>query len=457
MRQEGLWQAGEHLLVAVSGGPDSVALLDILHRWFAPEANLRLAVAHINHGLRDEAKDDASFVEALANHYGIPYYLRQVDVPARVADTGESVEEAARLLRYAALRDIVREIEADRIVTGHTADDQAETVLMRLLRGAGLTGLAGIPARRENIVRPLLTVWRNEILAYLNDHELAYRTDLTNYSTDFTRNRIRLELLPRLETEYAPRLRVRLQHLAELARQDDQALEECAERKYAQLRCPMPNGLMLPATPPLPRAVIWRLWRCAMREVRGTLEDIGYDHLEDIHRLTAGRQVHLPGVRVLREHDHLVFLPAPAPGEPDFVIPEEPLPIPGRLCLLPADCCLHIELPAQPVPLAGGDIAVMDAAALQGPLTVRSWRPGDRYRPFGAPGTRKLQDIFVDAGVPRRLRSRIPVILDANGIVWLAGFRIADRVKSLPTTTQYLRMIIEWELNPWTLKPSGDM
>lgn len=453
VREEALWEAGAHLLVAVSGGPDSVVLLDLLQTAFAPDAGLRLTVGHVHHGLRAEADADAAFVERLAATRNLPYLFTRVDVPARVAETGESVEEAARTLRYAALQTMQRDVEAARIVTGHTADDQAETVLMRVLRGTGLTGLAGIPPRRDEIVRPLLPIWRTEILAYLRERDLPYCTDLTNYSPDFTRSRVRNELLPFLETAYAPRLRVRLVHLAELARQDNVALDAEADAAYARLRRVESGGLVLPATPALSRAIIWRLWRRALAEVRGGLADIGYDHLADIAALTPGASVHLPGARVVHEAGRLVFLAAPDAGEQPLVIVAQPLPVPGRLCLPDVGCCLEAESLSGSAVMRGGDHAVLDAGAVHGPLTVRSWRPGDRYRPLGAPGSRKIQDVFVDAGVPRRLRARVPVVLDTEGIIWLAGFRIADRVKMLPTTAHYLRLTIEWELNPWTLKP----
>ncbi len=452
--EEGLWQSGDLLLVAVSGGPDSVALLDLL-RIIQPTAHLRLAVAHVNHGLRPEAGADAAFVAHLAARAALPYAQRQVNVRARMADAGESVEEAARELRYTALQEMAHGLDAQRIVTGHTADDQAETVLMRLLRGTGVAGLAGIPARRGNIVRPLLEVWREEILAHCHERGLAYRVDATNASLEMTRNRIRLELLPLLERDYAPRLRQRLHHLAEMAREDSYVLESRADEEYARVRQWQPGGIALPPVMELPHALRWRLWRRAISEVRGgRLDDISFDHLENIQHLPMGQQVHLPGVRVLHEAARLVFLAAPTGAEPPAGIVEQTLPTPGRVCLDAAHCCLSVETHAGPQAIEGGDVAVLDAATVEGTLLVRAWCPGDRYRPLGAPGERKLQDIFVDAGVPRRLRGQIPVIFDAHGIVWVAGFRIADRVKMQSTTERSLRISIEWELNPWTLKPS---
>jgi len=451
-RAERLWEPEDSVLLAVSGGPDSMALLDVLSL-LRSEWNLRLAVGHVHHGLRAEAGADAAFVEQASNRYDLPYFIRHVDVRARVAETGESVEEAARILRYAALAEMADDVGAQRIATGHTADDQAETVLMRILRGAGVAGLAGILPVRGPVIRPLLTAWRQEIIAYLRARGIGYRADLTNESLDMTRNRIRLELLPLLERDYAPRLRDHLRSLAEIARQDDLLLESLARAEFARLRQPLPDGLALISAPELPSALRRRVWRLALAEVRGGLEDIGFEHLRDIERLPPRREIHLPGARVFHEAGRLVFLPSARAAEP-VVIPEMVLPVPGRVCHATAGVCIAILISPTPLPVESGDVAVLDADAVKGRLAVRSWQPGDRFRPLGAPGERKLQDIFVDAGVPRRLRSRVPVVLDREGIIWLAGFRIADRVKMESTTTCSMRFSIEWQLDPWTLRPS---
>ena len=451
-RKEGLWRPSDAVLAAISGGPDSMALLDVLSL-IGGEWNLKMVVGHVHHGLRPEADADAEYVKETAARCNLRYLVRHVDVRERVAKTGESIEEAARELRYAALQEMAHEVGAQRIATGHTADDQAETVMMRILRGTGVAGLAGILPQRGPIIRPLLPIWRQEILAYLRERKVGFCTDLTNESLDMTRNRIRLELLPLLEREYAPRLRARLQNLAEIARQDGVLLEGMAEAEFTRLRHWLPDGLALPPALDLPHALRWRMWRQAIAEVRGGLEDISFEHLQDIENLPPGQEAHLPGVRVIHEANRLVFIKGGKAALP-VTIPELTLTVPGRLCYSPAGISITTEMSPAPFPIASGDAAVLDAAGVKGRLKMRSWQPGDRFRPLGAPGERKLQDIFVDAGVPRRLRSRVPVVLDEEGIIWLAGFRIADRVKMESTTTCSMRFSIEWQLNPWTLKPS---
>lgn len=442
-----LWVAGDAVLLAVSGGADSVAMLHLLATAVGPAARLRLAVAHVNHSLRADAGEDAAFVTDLAARFHLPCLTQTVDVPARVAETGASVEEAARELRYDALQDMACETGSIAIATAHTADDQAETVLMRLLRGAGVRGLAGIPSRRDNIIRPLLGVWRAEIETYLAAHDVLFRLDTTNLSTEFFRNRIRHELLPLLEREYAPRLRERLTRLAEGARLDAAYLDGIASVAYARHAELLPDGVALPLLAGEAPALRRRLWRQALAAMRGGLDDIGYEHLAAIEALRPREEAHLPRARVIHETGRLVFLSA---DEPEETISDVSLPVPG-IVELPGSRVTAACLPFAPA-LERDDNAVLDAAAVEGPLHVRGWQPGDRYRPFGAPGSRKLQDIFVDAGVPKRLRPRVPVVLDAQGIIWLAGFRIADRVKMVSTTTSTLRLHIDWEYSPWTFR-----
>lgn len=439
--------AKKRVLVAVSGGPDSMALLDVLHR-----LGITLAVGHVHHGLRTESELEAEFVRARAVHYGVPFYMRLVDVRGRMAERGESLETAARELRRVALREMAVEAGASVIATGHNADDQAETVLMRILRGTGVRGLGGIPPRNEEFIRPLLPVWRAEILDYLREHELPYRLDPSNNSPAHLRNRLRHQLLPLLEDEYASRLRERLAHLADIARADNTALEQWAATCYRQYAQPTPGGISLPHPLEVPEAICTRVWLLALAAVRGDAADIGYDHLRAIAALRSGEETHLPGAVVRWEYDRLVFLPQKIAVEAF----NHTLPVPGVVKFPSIGVIIITELLAQWSTLPGGDTALVDADAVVGELTVRSWCSGDRYQPLGAPGTRKLQDIFVDAQLPRRLRARVPVVCDEEGIVWLAGYRLADRVKIGRKTDKGLLIKIKWEFNPWTLRNSAD-
>lgn len=440
--------ADKHVLVAVSGGPDSMALLDVLHR-----LGIAVVVGHVHHGLRVESGEEAEFVRLRAQEYGISYSQRYVDVRGRMESQGESLETAARELRREALRAMAAEAGATYIATGHHADDQAETVLMRLLRGTGVRGLGGIPPCNEEFIRPLLQVWRAEILDYAHEHELPYRLDASNASPEHLRNRLRHQLLPLLEADYAPRLRERLAHLAEIARGDNVALEQWADKSYLKNAQPTPGGISLPhPLQELPEAIIRRVWLLALAAVRGDASDIGYAHLLAIAALKTGEETHLPGAIVRYEYDRLVFL------QQEIVVEayNSALPVPGVVELPSIGVILNTELLAQWSSYPTGDAVLLDADNIVGGLTMRSWCAGDRYQPLGAPGTRKLQDIFVDMQVPRRLRARVPVVCDEEGIVWLAGYRLADRVKVSRKTDKGLLIKIEWEFNPWTLRNSAD-
>ncbi len=445
---EGLWGAGDVVLVAVSGGPDSVTLLHLLAA-LAPTEGLQLVVGHVEHGLRDDARADMAFTADFATRCGVPFYVRHVDVRARMAACGESLEEAARALRYTALEQMAGESGATRIATGHTADDQAETVLMRMLRGAGVSGLAGIPPRRGIIIRPLLSLWRREIEGYIAAKGLAYRSDISNTDRDILRNRLRLELLPQLEYLYAPGLRARLAHLALLAREDDAVLDAQAQAQFRAHARPQAGGVLVP---PLdaPPAIQRRVWRTAVVALTGALADVSFEHLAAVAALPVGRAVSLPGVQVRREQDGLFFFRDAA--QP--ALTTAPLAVPGRAGW-PGIGALSAKF-APLAPPVGGDDAMLDADMVQGPLTVRPWEHGDRFCPYNAPGARAVQDIFTDAGVPRRLRGQVPVVEDSAGIIWLAGFRIADRVKMTATTRTVMRLHMQWELNPWTSQRSND-
>lgn len=444
-----LWDNNDHLLLAVSGGADSMMMMHLLCFIFAPEQQLRLTVAHVNHNLRPEAQQDEDFVAKMADSLGLKFISTQVDVSGRVATTGESIEEAARNLRYSALQHAAESVHATAIVTAHTADDQAETVLMRILRGTGTTGLAGIPARRNNIVRPLLSCSRNEVIRYLSAMSFTYRIDSSNASTEFTRNKVRLELLPMLEANYSPELRAHLRQLAELASDDEEFLQQISTEQYQFIAHHLDEGIALPHRISTSRALLRRLWRLAIAEVRGGLQDIDYSHITAIEELPLHQQLHLPGVHVLHEKDQLLFLPAKMQQAAEYLLEQKKILIPGSHYLPEAKATLHIDQTTDRPAIAAGNRAILDAEAVIGDLQLRYWQAGDRYQPYGAPGTRKLQDIFVDSHLTKRLRKSIPLIIDNEGILWVAGYRPAQRVTITETSKSFLTLTIEWETDPW--------
>ena len=313
-----LWPSQARLLVAVSGGADSVALLHALTS-LRRTSRLTLHVAHLDHSLRAQSRDDAAFVRQLAERWRIPVTIERRDVEAICARESWSPEDGARRVRYRFLLETARRYSADYIALAHTADDQAETVLMRLVRGTGLTGLGAIPIRRRLehawIVRPLLEAWRRDILVYLEQKELAYREDATNADPRFVRNRIRHQLLPLLERDYNPNIKSALTQLAEQSRSDSAYLQEAADRHWKRTvkATNAEVAISIPVFLRQPKALQRQLVRQAIQRVRGDLLQMEFRHWLEAERLftarPAGTLLHLPGgVQLRREKERIVCL-----------------------------------------------------------------------------------------------------------------------------------------------------
>jgi tRNA(Ile)-lysidine synthase len=438
----GLLVAGGRVLAAVSGGPDSTALLHVLAdssaRW-----GLSLGVAHVHHGLRPEADGDAEFVRGLAAALGLPFHLAHADVRAHRRRAGLCLEEAARELRYRFLEAAAAAGGYTQIALGHHADDNAETLLLNLLRGGGRRGLAGIPPfRPPHYVRPLILARRAEILAYLDCRRIPFRTDRTNADAAFDRNRIRLQVIPELERALNPRVREALGRTAEILGAEEAWLESLTASMFAAARRSRPGGglaLREDALREAPPAARRRIVRRALAEAGGGLRGIGFTHVEQIMGLLGGRRdagpLHLPrGVRVRRRAGMLEFYRRPDGGEaadvPDYGYTLER---PGVLDIPPAGVRMVLTELCGAVPAdiaaASPDIAFLDGDGVSFPVTVRNFRPGDRFHPLGAAGTQKLKKFFRDHQVPRDRRRRLPLLISAGRIVWVAGLRPDERVR----------------------------
>lgn len=311
------------VLVAVSGGADSVALLHAL-RALAPRLKLHLRVAHLDHGLRTESADDAAFVRTLADGWRVPVTVERREVAQACERAGWSLEEGARRIRYQFLADAARRYGAGFVALAHTADDQAETVLMRVMRGTGLTGLGAIPAKRPLddaspgeavwVVRPLLDTWRREVVEYLKQEGLPHREDASNRDKRFLRNRIRHQLLPLLEKDYNPNIKGALTQLAEQSRLDERFLQEATERQLK--RVVKPSGMDtvaidIAAFRRQPEALQRQMVRQTIRRVRGDLQQFEFRHWKEIEQLfterPAGSVVHLPGgIELTRERSRII-------------------------------------------------------------------------------------------------------------------------------------------------------
>jgi tRNA(Ile)-lysidine synthase len=435
IRKHELFPRGARVLVAVSGGADSVALLHILRVLERRGLLVVAGVAHLHHGLRGaDADADERFCRELAAREGLPIEVGHADVAALAARSHSSLESAARIARYQFLADAASRLAADVTAVGHTLDDQAETVLLRLFRGAGARGLSGIRPKAGGVVRPLLEIRRHDLRRYAAEHGLTYHEDATNADTAIPRNRIRLEVLPCLERQ-VPGLPPVLARLADVAREDEDYLSGTARELFERLQCRTGMGLHLEAAglAAAPRALGSRVVRQAL-EGAAPARFVGWHHIDRVLELAKaqdGASVSLPGC-IVRRHGHLLTFGAPR-HEPFSNARRLPLPVPGDALFgaWQVSAETRAAVPASGLPPARGMVAAVAAGALQGPLAVRSRRPGDRFRPLGMGGRgRKLQDLLVDRKVARSERDALPLVVDAEDrIVWVTGQAMAEEFR----------------------------
>lgn len=443
VRQHELFVPGQHLLVAVSGGPDSMALLSLLHR-LVQSWRLTLTVVHCNYGLRGAESDgDESFVRGFCQERHLPLVIHRPLLVKRRQRS--SLQAMAREARYAFMRQLAHEVEADRIVVGHTANDQAETVLMWMLRGAGMTGLAGMPyVREDRVIRPLLSSTREDVLAYLDQAGLTYRRDSSNEKSLYHRNRIRRELLP-VVMKLAPAAVRLLQRQADVLREDERYLEQVTGDLVRRLVSRASGGeqrVDRQAFMELPVALQRRLVRAILR----TYDEEG--RASSLRLVESVRQVSLKGksgallslkqVLVVLEQDSVRFCPlsgacqaaaSSGHGQSESLR----LSVPSTVYWAGTNQQIHVQRMARREAEQGGATpsahrAVFDADRCSEPLVVRSWRAGDRFVPQGMKGnSKKLQDFFTDRKVPRQRREALPLLVDPEGILWVVGMRQDER------------------------------
>ncbi|HLW60108.1 MAG TPA: tRNA lysidine(34) synthetase TilS [bacterium] len=453
LRRYRMLNGGETVIVAASGGPDSTALVYLLAE-LRDDLLLTIHLAHLNHGLRPDAVEDAAFVAAMSRALRLGCHAASADPRALADREGLSLEDAGRRLRYEFFARVARETGAAALATGHTSDDQAETVLMRMLRGTGPEGLGGIPPVRTaggvRIIRPLIDTPRHDVEGYLRSRGIGWREDSTNQDPTILRNRIRRVLIPVLEG-YNPDVRQALVRLAGLLRDEVGALESLAAPEIARALSGR-RGAVIVAREPfrrLPVALQRRAIREAVRRVRGNLHAVGFVHLEGARRLVlegrAGSRVVLPGgVRVAR-------LPGGAEVAMDDPVAnpaEYRVPVPGRVVAI--EFGLHLRA----TEVAGdglvevrmgrpqSDEIVLDGAAIGSELILRGPRPGDRFAPAGMHGrTKTIADYLGEAKVPRHRRAFVPVLTTEGGeILWIIGMRASERAQVTEATTRAVRV-----------------
>ena len=444
-----LVEKGDRLIVGVSGGVDSMVLLHLLNA--CREAfDLSLIVAHVNHGLRPvESEKEAELVQKEAARLGLPFEYGQFNVKEFQKRGGLSPQDAARRIRFHFFHNLLQKHHAQKIALGHHADDQVETVLLRLIRGSGLQGLKGmLPIRDGKVIRPLLGVWEEEIQSFAMEKKIPFLSDSSNLKKDYLRNRIRLALIPLMEREYQPNFKEILLRTSNILREEDDYLEKGAEAAYQKVVREERETLSFKFSEyqSLHQAIQWRV----IRKILGRIYDRGVaveegewsdvnEMYRKLHQSSPSFLLELPrGAWVEKRYDAVLL----GKGKVKPFLPfDVELISPGRTLIREIGKEVVIEETDRDKfknyrgPL---NTALMDYGSLQFPLRMRNFRPGDRFYPLGAKGTQKLKNFFIDHKIPKFERPKVPLLVSGEMIAWIVGYRIDERVKITEKTRKVL-------------------
>lgn len=454
IRQEHLVRAGETLVIGVSGGADSMALLHILAS-LAGAGGFRVVALYVDHGLRPrETGAEAALVQAAATRLGVGCVVARAEVQLLAKEAGLSLEHAGRQLRYELLRQETKRHKAGKIAVAHTADDQAEEVLLRLIRGTGRKGLAGMAYLSDaKIIRPLLTTTKETLLHYLAERAIPFLEDSSNRDRRFLRNRVRLDLLPFLEQHFHSGVRTTLRQTAAVLAEEESYLDTLARAGYQQMVRQEGEGLVIaiPALLAQPVAIQRRVVEQALLAVAATPS---FRQIEQVRRLAleaaAGAGLHLAAwLRVWRQGEALHFYYPQGRGAHRGDLTGEQgreyevtaagpgvYPLPGSRLEVVIDL---LDRPPKPEELRSAGVDFVDLAMVVFPLTLRPPRSGDRFHPLGAPGAKKLGDFFTDQKVARDQRYR-PLLVAAGRIALVPGLRVAQWARVTPATLRTLRV-----------------
>ncbi|HNP61209.1 MAG TPA: tRNA lysidine(34) synthetase TilS [Nitrospirales bacterium] len=452
IRAKGLLASGDRIVVAVSGGPDSVALfrclVELRTRW-----HWDICIGHVDHGFRGpESEGDAKFVEALGERFGVTVMVRRLYLNKYDAKLKKkSLQEYARTARYQALEQMVLDRRATKLALGHTADDQAETVLMWMLRGSGTGGLGGIPPKRGmHVVRPLLDIHRSEIVAYLEERQEDSRVDSSNIQPVYRRNHIRQHLIPQLK-QYSPGIVNVLTRQAHILRDEHAYLETLADEAFQRTCVSNRMGerhfdrmALLTVPLPLRRRVVRQSLQILAGHHQGPRFDLVERVLDRIEHGQSGWTITCHGVRIAQEYDRLVMASCEEvnqPGTDYSSMMVTPLSIPGEVVWPLTGERFSISRISSPVidGHANQSEVYLDPARFTPDLMLRRWAPGDTFCPKGLGGKqKKLQDFFSDLKVPRSKRTKVPLLVAPEGIVWIGGLRADERFKVSSSTTSVI-------------------
>lgn len=438
-----LIEKGQRLLLAVSGGMDSVAMMHL----FKSLGEVELGIAHIHHGLRgEEADEDMRFVQRLAEKHQIPFYCQKVDVKKFARQNKMSIEEAARILRYKALEEIAKKHNFQKVALGHTLNDQAETVLYHILRGSGLPGFAGIPRTRDFYIRPLLEITRQEIENYVTALGIQYRQDSSNLDLCIKRNRIRHELIPYIKKYFNPQIVNTLNREAQIFKEVEDFLQHYVDSLFKSLILSQKkHKIILDIQKFLSYFVILKkyiLFR-ACQEISIDHNLLTFQKLERILNIVEQRK---PGKKILIDKDsellidHVGLVIRKVKSYPDQKIEFE-IHGDGEIIFNNFKFKWYVISRKDSVKFVlNPNIEYMDFTETSNKFCLRYFQPGDKFFPINFHGVKKISDFFTDLKVPHHLRSEIPILECPKGIVWVCGYRLDDRFKVTDKTRRILKM-----------------
>jgi tRNA(Ile)-lysidine synthase len=436
------------IIIGVSGGADSMALLMALIN-MKEKYCMTLVAAHVNHGLRGAAAaGDQALVEKTCKKYGIVCESKQMNIKELAEQKRLTIEEAGRDARYDFFYHLQEKHKAQKIAVAHHQNDQAETVLHHFIRGTGMKGLSGMqPVREDGLIRPLLAVTRQQIEQYCETNNIAYRTDASNNTIEYTRNSLRLALIPEIEGEYNPNFTQNICQMASLLAEENAFLEKLTQAAYDSVANVVGDNveLDLNAMNAMVLTLKRRVIRKSIHTIKGNITNIEGKHIEMVVDIIAcgrtGAEVQLPEkIRAIRDNKKVIILQEMDeyinPYHQTVVIPGvTPLPMIQRQMV--SRFVLREEMVFEP------NRAYIDADQLEGSLSVRNRRDGDRFVPFGMSGSKKVKDIFIDAHIPKRARKNHPLLCDGDDIVWIMGIRTAEKYKIKNNSINIIEFLIE--------------
>jgi tRNA(Ile)-lysidine synthase len=439
IKRHSMLQEGDVVLIGLSGGPDSVCLSVILEE-VRDNFNLSLHALYVDHGLRpEESRDEEAFCKGFCDEHGIDFYSEKIEVKAYAEENRINIHEAARGLRYDAFQRTALKIKALKIGVAHNTDDQAETFLMRLIRGAGRRGLSGIPYIRGNIIRPLLDIRREDIERFLSEKQIKFMTDSSNLKTEYLRNRLRQEIIPILKKDN-PSVTESINRTADIFREEERYLDIATTKTMMRLitrKTDESIELFLMPLMTIDRAIMRRILKRALSEI-GADRGIELTHIDDVIHLIkdnrSGDMINLPKeIRAVKSYSTLLLTKEVFTG-----LQTQYIDVPGETPIGEKGLSIISQLSDKAVEITNRDTAVFDFESLVLPLQLRKRREGDFFYPAGFGRKKKLQDFFVDEKVPREKRDSVPLIVSGEDIIWVAGYRMDERYAAKEGTKKHL-------------------